>query len=98
MELDCQNLNIVSNGIAYFHLTGKTVNFNITLAAGDSRLEAQDLKAQNINFNHRGTNDMLIYPEQSLKGDIRGTGDVISFSHPALVEVEELYTGRLIYK
>ncbi len=98
LELDCQSLNIVSNGIAYFHLIGKTVNFNVTLAAGDSRLEARDLKAQNINFNHRGSNDMLVYPERSLKGVIRGTGDVISFSRPDQVEVEEIYTGRLIYK
>ena len=97
LDLDCEILNIVSNGVAYFHLAGKTVNFNIILAAGDSRLEASDLLAQNINFNHRGSNDMLIYPQQSLKGVIRGTGDVISFNHPAEVMVEELYKGKLLY-
>ncbi|MCG2460554.1 DUF2807 domain-containing protein [Flavobacteriaceae bacterium F89] len=97
LDLDCQNLSIVSNGIAYFHLTGKTINFTVTLAAGDSRVEARDLTAQNIRFNHRGTNDMLVYPVQSLKGVIRGTGDVLSFGHPVQVEVEELYKGRLIY-
>ena len=97
LALDCKNLNIVSNGIAYFHLTGKTINFNITVAAGDSRLEAKNLVAQNINFNHRGTNDMLLYPEQSLKGVLRGTGDVISFHKPVEVKVEEQYKGKLIF-
>ncbi len=98
LEFDSQQVNIVVNGIAYFKIRGKAENLNITIAAGDSRIEAENLVTENINLNHRGSNDMLVYPQQSLKGVIRGTGDVISFNCPAEVNVQELFNGRLIFK
>ncbi|MCM4164380.1 MULTISPECIES: head GIN domain-containing protein [unclassified Arenibacter] len=97
LELDTQNLAIVSNGISFYNLRGRTVNFNIIFAAGDSRLEAEALMADNISFNHRGSNDMRIYPQESLNGTLRGTGDVVSFNRPGIVEVEQLYKGELIF-
>tara|TARA_R110000868_G_scaffold377378_1_gene642674 strand:- start:1275 stop:2033 length:759 start_codon:yes stop_codon:yes gene_type:complete len=97
-EVNCINLNIVSNGIAYFKVQGLTENFNITFAAGDSRLEARELIAEKINVNHRGSNDMLLNPQQSLNGTISGTGDIISYKRPPVIEVEELYKGKLIFK
>lgn len=98
LELASENVTIVSNGIAYFKLRGNVTNFNIVFAAGDSRLEAGDFLAQNITVNHRGTNDMLIRPQRVLQGVIRGTGDVVSFQTPDVVDVEELYTGKLIFR
>lgn len=97
LELDAQRINIVSNGLSYYNLRGKTINFNITFAAGDSRLEAEALLADHVGFNHRGSNDMRINPRKSLKGTLRGTGDVVSFNRPEEVEVEVLYKGKLIY-
>lgn len=98
LEVNTETVRIVSNGISYFKLKGNTVNFSIVFAAGDSRLEANELTAENIILDHRGTNDMLLRPTQSLKGTLRGTGDVISYERPALVEVEEIYKGRLIFR
>ncbi|MEJ1222582.1 head GIN domain-containing protein [Sediminicola sp. 1XM1-17] len=98
LQLNSETVRIVSNGISYFKLQGNTVNFNIVFAAGDSRLEANNLIVENITLNHRGTNDMLLYPTQSLKGTLRGTGDVISYQRPSVVEVEEIYKGRLIFR
>jgi len=98
LELDTENVVVVVNGIAYFKLKGNAGNLSITVAAGDSRIEAENLVANNVSFNHRGTNDVQINPQQSISGVIRGTGDVISFNQPATVDVEELYTGRLIFK
>ena len=97
LELDTQGLTIVSNGISFYNLRGKTTNFNIIFASGDSRLEAEALIAENISFNHRGSNDMRLSPQESLKGTLRGTGDVVSFNRPAVVEVEQLYKGELIF-
>tara|TARA_R110002050_G_scaffold65841_2_gene142245 strand:- start:7821 stop:8669 length:849 start_codon:yes stop_codon:yes gene_type:complete len=97
LELDTQNLAIVSNGISYYNLRGKTINFNILFASGDSRLEAEALIAENVSFNHRGSNDMRLSPQESLKGILRGTGDVVSFNRPAVVEVEQMYKGELIF-
>jgi hypothetical protein len=97
LELDSGNVVIIVNGIAYFKLKGTTENLNITVAAGDSRIEAENLIANSVSLNHRGTNDIQVNPQQSISGVIRGTGDVIRFNQPTLVEVEELYTGRLIF-
>jgi len=98
IEVSNTRLNIVSNGIAYFHLKGNTENFNSVIAAGDSRVDAQYLLAEHIVINHRGSNDILVNPKQSLKGTLTGTGDVISFNQPFVVEVEALYKGKLIFK
>tara|TARA_R110002051_G_scaffold309500_1_gene382165 strand:+ start:21337 stop:22095 length:759 start_codon:yes stop_codon:yes gene_type:complete len=97
IEINNTNLRIVSNGIAYFNIKGNTKEFNIIIAAGDSRIDAKNLIAENIVLSHRGSNDILINPRQSLKATLTGTGDVISFNQPPIVEVEELYNGKLIF-
>jgi hypothetical protein len=97
LELKVGQLKIVSNGLAYFKLRGSVEQFNITFAAGDARLEAAELVAQQVVLDHRGTNDMMLAPQISITGTIRGTGDVICLSRPATVEVQEIYKGKLIF-
>ncbi|MGB5430011.1 head GIN domain-containing protein [Eudoraea sp.] len=97
LELASQNINVVVNGIAYFKLKGSSANLSVVVAAGDSRVEAATLLVQNVTFNHRGSNDIIINPLESLRGTIRGTGDVRSSNRPEVIEVEELYKGRLIF-
>ena len=97
LELATGKVSIVVNGIAYFNLKGTTDNLNINIAAGDSRIDAENLTADSVSINHRGTNDIQVNPQQSLSGVIRGTGDVISHSQPPVVDIEELYTGKLIF-
>ena len=98
LQLNATTVSIVVNGIAYFRLQGDTDNFNITIAAGDSRVEAENLVSQNVDLNHRGSNDVYVNPQQRISGVIRGTGDVISINRPPEIEVEELYNGRLIFQ
>ena len=98
LNLNSNTVRIVVNGIAYFKLAGTTENFRVTVAAGDSRIEAENLVAQNVNLNHRGSNDVFVNPQQRIEGVIRGTGDVISVNRPPEVEVEELFNGRLIFR
>ncbi len=98
LELNSTTVRIVVNGIAYFKLKGNTENFNITVAAGDSRIEAENMVATNVDISHRGSNDVFVNPQQRLSGIIRGTGDVISVNTPPEVEVEELFNGRLIFQ
>ncbi|MGB5358309.1 MAG: DUF2807 domain-containing protein, partial [Eudoraea sp.] len=97
LELASQRVNVVVNGIAYFKLRGSSENFSVVIAAGDSRVEATSLLVPNVTINHRGSNDILINPQESLRGTIRGTGDVRSYNRPDIVEVQELYKGRLIF-
>ncbi|WP_339339918.1 head GIN domain-containing protein [Croceitalea sp. MTPC6] len=98
LKLASETVSIVVNGIAYFKLSGTATNFNITIAAGDSRVEAENLIAQNVGINHRGSNDIFVNPQERISGVIRGYGDVISSNRPPEVAVEELFNGRLIFK
>ncbi|MFH6604614.1 head GIN domain-containing protein [Maribacter algicola] len=98
LQLDSQNVSVVVNGIAYFKLKGAVDNLSLIIAAGDSRIEAQNVTAQNVTLDHRGSNDMSIDPQVSIRGVIRGNGDVISSNRPSTVEVEELFKGKLIFK
>jgi hypothetical protein len=41
---------------------------------------------------------MVVNPQQSIIGSIRSTGDVISLNQPPIVDVEEWFTGRLIFQ
>lgn len=98
LELASTRVNVVVNGIAYFKLRGSTDELNVNIAAGDSRIDAENLVAQSVSLNHRGTNDLLVNPQQQISGVIRGYGDVIGFNRPDIVDVEELFEGRLIFR
>ena len=98
LDLQVQSLTIVANGIAYFKLRGSATTMRLTIAAGDSRIDAKDLTAQRLIVNHRGSNDMLVTPVQSIQGVIRGTGDVLCFSRPDTVVVDILYRGQLLFR
>lgn len=98
LTLDVEQLSIVVNGIAFFSLEGTAENLNITVAAGDSRVESANLVSQNVVIDHRGSNNIFVNPQQSLTGVIRGTGDVISVNRPITVDVEEIFNGRLIFR
>ena len=97
LNLDNRSVRIVVNGIAYFQLTGRTDVLDIVIAAGDSRIEAAGLVSQEVRINHRGSNDIQVFPVSILSGVIRGTGDVESFNRPDSVSVSELYKGRLLF-
>lgn len=98
LDIASENLSVLVNGIAYFKLRGTVVNLSVIVAAGDSRIEAEDLVAQNVTINHRGSNDVLVDPQESISGVIRGTGDVIAGTRPEEVAVEILYKGRLLFR
>ncbi|MBC2838940.1 head GIN domain-containing protein [Robiginitalea sp. SC105] len=97
LEVATRQLRIVANGIAFFRLRGSTDLLQVTIAAGDSRVEAPDLDALRVSLNHRGSNEILVRPINRIDGVIRGYGDVLSYNRPDTVEVEEAFRGRLIF-
>ncbi len=97
LEVDSQNISAVGNNIASFFIKGITETLNVNFASGTGRFEGTDLIAQNIVVFHRGTNKIIVNPQQSIQGEIRSTGDVISVNRPPVVAVEEFFTGRLIF-
>jgi hypothetical protein len=98
LQVNNESVYMVFNNLSNCYISGATENLNINFVSGNSRFEGRDLLADNVRVNHRGSNDMIIHPLLSLKGTLNGTGDVISYSRPAIIEVEELYQGKLIFK
>lgn len=98
LQIDNNSFTVVFNNLSNCFISGKTNNLNITLASGTSRFEGRYLVAQNIQLWNRSSNDMIVNPIQQIKGKINGVGDVIAVNTPGLIEVEELYKGRLIFE
>lgn len=97
LQLDVEELRILTNNLSSQFISGNAETLNITYAAGAGRFEGENFVVQHIMVNHRGSNDMIINPQQSLTGTLRGTGDVILVNQPPIIEIEQLYTGQLIF-
>ncbi|WP_338731646.1 head GIN domain-containing protein [Mangrovimonas cancribranchiae] len=97
LQLDCNRVRVTSNNISSFYLSGTTNNLSVGFFAGTGRFEGANLIAEHVEVNHRGSNDMIVNPQQELTGVLRGTGNVISVNQPPVVTVERLYTGELIF-
>ncbi len=98
IEVDNERLSVEGNNIASFFIKGNVVNLSVGLFSGTGRFEGANLIAQDVNINHRGTNKIIVNPQQSIQGVIRSTGDVIAENRPATVEVQEFFTGQLIFR
>ena len=98
LQIDNSSFNIVFNNLSNCFVSGKSNNLNITFAAGTSRFEGRNLIAQNVTIWNRSSNDMIVNPQQSISGLISGPGNVISVNTPPIIEVEEVYKGRLIFE
>ncbi|MGL2964996.1 GIN domain-containing protein [Flavobacterium sp. XGLA_31] len=97
LNLNNDLLNINSNNVSRFFLSGQTNTANLNFYFGDGRIEAQNLIAQNIIVYHRGSNDMIVHPVQSITGVMNSTGNLILTNVPPVVDVQELYTGHVVY-
>jgi len=97
LEVNSNSIVVVTNDVSNVFMSGEVDSININFASGDGRFEGANLIAQNINVFHRSSNDMILNPQQSLTGEIRSTGDIKSVNEPPTVDVEEFYTGRLIF-
>lgn len=98
LHLISKNVRVTGDDFSNFFLRGETDYLNLFIANGDGRVEAQDLVADTVEIFHRGTNKLIVNPQQVLKGEIRSTGDVISVNRPPVVEVETFYSGKLIFE
>ncbi len=96
MDLNITNLSIIANGSSIFYLSGMADSMDINFAGANPRFEGQDLKINRVNLFARSSNDILVQPIDEIKGKILSIGNVILFNTPPIIEVEELYTGKLI--
>lgn len=98
LHLVSDYVRVTGDDFSNFFLRGETGYLNLYIANGDGRVEAQDMIAETVEIQHRGTNKLFVNPQQVLKGEIRSTGDVISVNRPPVVQVETFYSGKLIFE
>ncbi len=98
LQLVSEKIRITSDNYSHFFLSGSVNYFDVYIADGDSRVEARDMIAQTVEIQHRGTNKLIVNPQQVLKGEIRSTGDVLSVNKPPVVDVETFYSGKLVFE
>ena len=98
LNINVNKLNVVANGSANFFIKGEADQTFIGFYSGISRFEGAELIMQNLRLFHRSSNDMIVRPQSAIKGKIVSVGNVISLNEPAVIEVEELWDGRLIFK
>ena len=99
MQFNSANLEVNSNNVSRFFLSGTISNLaTFNFYAGDSRIEAENLIAQNIHVYHRGTNDMIVFPVHSITGNLYSTGNLICKNHPIITpDIPAYYQGQVIF-
>lgn len=98
LNLDSDKVTVVANGISIFKIQGKSKDLNINFAANDCRFEGENFKVDAIHISHKSSNDIIVYPIKSLKGNIYGVGDIIAKNHPEIIDVVAHFKGKLIFE
>lgn len=97
LHVNTQQLSVAANGNSVFTLTGSTLNLNVGFHAGSCRFVGNELLTKQATITQKSSNDILVNPIESISGTIYSVGDVVSYNHPPLIEVDELYLGKLIF-
>jgi len=98
LKVNSDIISVTSNGGSIFQIEGNTNTLIIGFYSGNSRFIGNNLIAKNISIIQKSTNDILVYPRLQLTGSIYSIGDIISYFHPEIIQIEEHYTGKLIFE
>jgi hypothetical protein len=100
LNIENNSVKVWSNGIAVFYLNGTTNNLELNFSDGDTRFVGDNFKANHIQFWQVSSNDMLVFPIESLTGSIHSTGNVFSYNTPPIIAVDALNTdyGNIYFK
>jgi len=96
-EVENDTLILQDNVSTQFHIKGKTNFLESNFWSGSGRLEAENLEAQEIKIFQRSSNDMIVFPIQKISGKILGTGNLLLKNVPSTIEIEQFYTGHIVY-
>ena len=98
LEVENQDVYLVSNSIANFYLTGSTESLKIGNYYNNGRFLCKELTAQKASINHLGSNSIEINVTESLNGARDGVGDLVYYGNPETVEVAIRGKGTLLKK
>lgn len=98
LNLNNNSITIGNNNVSRFFLSGQTNTAHFNFYFGDGRIEAENLIAQNVVIYHRGSNDMIVNPIQSVTGVLNSTGNLILKNLPPVhTPLDALFTGQVVY-
>ncbi|WP_286706881.1 head GIN domain-containing protein [Flavobacterium sp. 38-13] len=97
VEVNCNQLTIEDNKDSYFAVSGTTQALYIGFYNGNARFDGSDLTAKEVHVFHRSSNDIIVRPTDKISGTIYSTGNVVLKNVPPVIEVTQLYQGRLVY-
>lgn len=96
-EIENDTLILQDNVATQFKIRGKTQYLEVNFWASAGRLEAAEFQADEIKVFHRSSNDMIVYPKEKIVGKLMSTGNLILKNIPPIVEIEQVYTGHVVY-
>jgi len=88
---------IENNNVSRYFISGQSDEMYLNFYDGHGRFEGENFIVKNINVFHRGSNDMIVHPTESITGKMYSTGDIVLKNVPLIVDVEQLYQGSVIY-
>lgn len=97
LHIDSEVLKVDADGLSIFDITGSVGKLQISFFDQAPRFNGEHLIAQNVQVYHRAANKIIVNPQEKIEGTLISTGDVIAVNRPPIVEVEERWTGRLIF-
>lgn len=88
---------IESNNASNFLISGQTNYLDVLFTWGNGRFIGNDLKVNHVVYLfHRGSNDMLFKTPSVFNGNLYSTGNIILKEAPQEMNVQQLFTGRVI--
>ena len=97
LALNSTNFYVESNNVSNFYLTGQTENLHVFFSWGNGIFYGENLVANTITFYHRGSNDVILFPINSISGDIYSTGNVVLKNRPLEVSINENFRGKVLF-
>ena len=96
LKMQTGQLVVETNTLAGYFIEGEVQELLVNFYSGDGKFVGPNLHANTIKVFHRSSNDLILYPIESIEGNIYGNGDIILKNNPAIIQVTEHYTGKLI--
>lgn len=96
LKMQSGQLVVETNTLAGYFIEGEVQELIVNFYSGDGKFVGTNLQANTIKVFHRSSNDLILYPIESIEGNIYGNGNIILKNSPAIIQVTEHYTGKLI--
>ena len=97
IQVNNSQVVIENNNVSRYYISGQTDVLSVNFYDGNGRFNGGNLTTKKINVYHRGSNDLVVNPSESIIGKMVSTGNVILKNNPPIVDVQQLYHGRVIY-